>query len=698
MAAQPPAATSGSGFRPEIQGLRAVAVLAVVIYHLWPQRLTGGYTGVDVFFVISGYLITAHLFRDFTRSGRVPLTAFWGRRIRRLLPASLLVLAVSSVAVYLWAPETTWEASARQLVASALYVQNWLLASNAVDYSAMNDSATVAQHFWSLSVEEQFYVVWPLLLIALFWLAGRRRGAARGDGQATSVSADSGRRIFVIGLAVVTALSLAFSIYYTAVNASGAYFVTPTRVWEFGAGGLAALLAGDRRFSGAGATVIAWAGVCALVFAVTTYTSATPFPGFTAVVPVAATVALILFSGNTAAYSPGWWLSRRPATFLGDVSYSLYLWHWPPIVILPFVLGHALGWRTKVAILVVAAVAAWVTKIAVEDPLRRGRLLRAGWRPYAFAVAGGAAVTALSLVLVVVPAVDTPVAAATRSDRCHGPAALDHPGACTPVTGSDAAGHTAVTVSKEQPLCLPGFEGSELVSCSYGASASKATKKVAIVGDSHADAWIPTLDAIGKKRGWQVVSYDKTSCPATLALRVLPNETTDANQAACHDWVQRLNAHLAADSTISAVFTASFSSAYTFIAPPDRPLANPAVDGFLDEWAGWRSSGKQVFVFEDVPRTIGSSVPTCLSTHSADPMACAVRRADAFPPSMAITQAATTAEQQHRVVRIAMRDHFCDQDWCYPQVGSVIVYRDFSHLSQEYAAALAPYVDRQLGG
>ncbi|MET3567222.1 peptidoglycan/LPS O-acetylase OafA/YrhL [Leifsonia sp. 563] len=678
-----------TGFRPEIQGLRAVAVLAVVLYHLWPERLTGGYVGVDVFFVISGYLITAHLFRDFSRTGRVPLTTFWGRRIRRLLPASLLVLAVSCVAVYLWAPATTWDASARQLIASALYVQNWLLAANAVDYSAMSESATVAQHFWSLSVEEQFYAVWPLILIGLFWIAGRR---------VKSTSRTSGRTVFIIGLAVISVLSLAFSIYYTAVNSAGAYFVTPTRVWEFGAGGLAALLAADRRFSGPAATLTAWAAVCALAFAATTYTAATPFPGFTAIVPVGATVALILCCGNPHPYGPGWWLSRRPATFLGDVSYSLYLWHWPAIVILPFILGHPLGWKTKIAILIGATALAWVTKVAVEDPVRRGRLLRSGWRPYGFALAGGAAVVALSAVLVIVPTVGTPVAAAPRSGACQGPAALTHEAACSPVTGTVDVSRVAVAVSKEQPLCLPGFEGSELVTCSYGAPASKATKKVAIVGDSHASAWIPALDAVGKKRGWQVVSYVKTSCPATLALRVLPNETTDANQAACHQWVKNLNARLASDSTVSAVFTASFSSAYTFASPPDHPLADPAIDGFLDEWEGWRASGKRVYVFEDVPRTIGTSVPTCLAGHASDPMSCAVPRASALPPSMVITQAATQADQQHHVTRIALRDRFCDEQWCYPQVGSVIVYRDFSHLSREYATALAPYIDRQLGG
>lgn len=690
------AAASTGGFRPEIQGLRALAVLSVVLYHLWPERLTGGYVGVDVFFVISGYLITAHLFRDFMRSGRVALASFWARRIRRLLPASLLVLAASCVAVSLWVPVTLWESSARQIVASALYVQNWVLAANAVDYSAMSESATVAQHFWSLSVEEQFYVVWPLLLIGLFWAARRLR--VRGHRSRAMSAETAARRVFALGLAIVTVLSLAYSIYDTAVNPAAAYFVAPTRVWEFGAGGLTALLIGDRRFSGTAATVVGWAALCGLAFSTMAYGPATPFPGYTAVLPVAATIALIVCSGADRPYAPGWWLSRRPATFVGDVSYSLYLWHWPLIVVLPYILGHALGWRTKLLILVAATAAAWVTKVLVEDPARRGRLLRASRRPFVFAAAGGTAIVVLSVALVALPAAQNPVAAASAAGPCHGPAALIPTNGCRPVTGPGDVAASAVTVSKERPLCLPGFEGSDLVTCSYGAPPSTAKAKVAVVGDSHADAWISALDALGKKRGWQVVSYAKTSCPATLALRVLPNETTDANQAACHQWVENLNARLAKDRSISAVFTASFSSAYTFASPPDHPLSDPAVDGFTHEWDTWRDAGKKVYVFEDVPRTLGSSVPTCLASHPHDPMACAVPRAAALPPSMVLTRAATEAGQRGEVTRIAVRDRFCDSAWCYPQVGSVIVYRDFSHLSEEYSAALAPYIDEQLGG
>ena len=171
--------TRGRTFLPEVQALRALAVMLVVLYHFWPHRLSGGYVGVDVFFVISGFLITSHLYREITTTGRIRLSAFYARRARRLLPASMLVLLVTGVATFVFLPVTRWVATAGDILASTFYVQNWMLAARAVDYSASADAASAVQHFWSLSVEEQFYLVWPVLLLLLA-LLHRRTGQAVG--------------------------------------------------------------------------------------------------------------------------------------------------------------------------------------------------------------------------------------------------------------------------------------------------------------------------------------------------------------------------------------------------------------------------------------------------------------------------------------------------------------------------------------
>ncbi|MGH2943554.1 MAG: acyltransferase family protein, partial [Solirubrobacteraceae bacterium] len=230
-----------SELRPEIQALRALAVLTVVVYHLWPAAMPGGFVGVDVFFAISGFLITAHLVREVEKTGRLSIWRFWARRARRLLPAALLTLLACAVATLLLVPQLYWQQFLTEIGASTAYVQNWQLAADAVDYLAAENRPSPVQHFWSLSAEEQFYVVWPLLIVvAAVWAARRRLAIA-------------------IVLALVTGLSLAYSITETAANPAAAYFVTPTRAWEFGAGGLLALLGTRTRLPDAVRAALSWA-------------------------------------------------------------------------------------------------------------------------------------------------------------------------------------------------------------------------------------------------------------------------------------------------------------------------------------------------------------------------------------------------------------------------------------------------------
>src|SRR5262245_23481655 len=210
--------TRATEVRPEIQALRAVAVMLVLVFHVWPTSIRGGFVGVDVFFAISGFLITSHLLREVDRTGRLSLLGFWARRARRLLPAALLVLLFCALLTLLVVPVTYWVQYFGDLRASTTYGQNWHLAAQAVDYFAAGDAPSPVQHYWSLSAEEQFYLVWPVLIVAA--LAISRRRVVRAP-----------RRSIALVLSAVAASSLACSIYYTAANPAAAYFVTPTRAW-----------------------------------------------------------------------------------------------------------------------------------------------------------------------------------------------------------------------------------------------------------------------------------------------------------------------------------------------------------------------------------------------------------------------------------------------------------------------------------
>ncbi|HEY8589807.1 MAG TPA: acyltransferase, partial [Naasia sp.] len=275
---------SGRVKRRDIQGLRALAVALVVVYHCAPQLLPGGYVGVDVFLVISGYLITAHLANEFYATGRVSLTRFYARRARRLLPAALLVLAVTVVASALLLPESSRAEVARQVVASAFYFENWVLAFNATDYSAASANSSPVQHYWSLSVEEQFYALWPLAILGAGALAARlSRSASVGLGAL---------------LSVVASVSLLASALVTAYDPNFAYFFTPIRLWEFAVGGLAWFLFSARTWSAPTANALSWIGLGLIAAATLSYDEGTPFPGLAAVLPVLG-AALVLAGGET---------------------------------------------------------------------------------------------------------------------------------------------------------------------------------------------------------------------------------------------------------------------------------------------------------------------------------------------------------------------------------------------------------------
>ena len=668
--------TKRSRRRPEIQALRAIAVLTVVIYHVWPEAMPGGYVGVDVFFAISGYLITAHLLREVETTGALALWGFWARRARRLLPAALVTLFVCAVVTLLFVPQVYWQQFLTEIGASTAYFQNWQLASDAVDYLGAENRASPVQHFWSLSAEEQFYLAWPLLIALGAWLS-RTRVA-----------------IFLV-LGLVSGLSLAYSITETASNPAAAYFVTPTRAWEFGAGGLLALL-GARAWQMPDQVraALSWAGLAAVMYASIFYSTDTAFPGSAALVPVLGTLAVILAGTPRARWAPSPLLRFKPGQFLGDISYSVYLWHWPLLVFAPFVLVDPGLDETRVAVIVLTVMLGWVTKVLVEDPVRRSAWLAAQPR-----MTFACSVAAMALVAGVLVSGTTHVQAQIREAEraeskvadarppCFGAAARDPDQPCVnPALRTQVVPSPVLAKTEEYAPCERFHREGGLSQCDFGVPAEKASRTIALVGDSHAGHWRMPLDHVANQNGWHGVSITRTSCPFSEATKKLAEPTFSQ----CKDWVAKLPGYFRAHPEIDTIFVVGITGGAVHV-PKGRTMFEAKVNGVRNAWRTLPDTVKHIVVIRDTPR-IATDTVDCVDRAIAEgeraDLACAVPRELAVEADPQAVAARTSGSKRAQVIDLT--DRFCNDRLCFPVVGGVLVFKDLHHFTLVWAETLGP--------
>ncbi len=670
--------------RPEIQGLRAVAVLLVVLFHLWPDAIPGGYVGVDVFFVISGFLITAHLLREVDRTGSVSLSQFWARRVRRLLPAAYLVLAASAVAVLVLVPRLLWRQFFGEILSAALYVENWTLAFNSVDYLAADNTPSPAQHYWTLSAEEQFYLVWPLLVLLGVWLATRRASTGRRRGGVLAV------------LTVGTLASLGYSLWITATNPAWAYFATPARAWEFGAGALLAFApAVARRIPPVARALLGWAALVTLLACAVVLDAKTPMPGTAAIWVVVASALLIWVEAPPVGWASSQLLVTTPARFLGDISYSTYLWHWPLIILLPYATDHALTTIDRFSILLATIGASFLTKRYVEDPVRRARHFGLA-RPrttFVYAAAGAVVLTALC----VVPRVEVTrdvertqqmtAELTAHPPRCFGAESRDPQKDCpnpsletVMVPGVEGAGRDRLL----HPQCSAPLNADPLRPCVFG-TPKAGVPRIAVIGDSHARLLMSMLaDQIDA--GKLVVDmFVLSACPWSTGG---PNRGAGPARADCAAMQHQLFPLL--DRTAgkyAAILTTSRVNEL-------RGTPREQVAGLTGAWGRVARQGVPVFAVRDNP---SSDDPRrnpnfCLAEVDASSAnrECSIDRAEGLERWFDAYRVA--AKRTSGATEIDLSRFYCDEDTCPVVVGGVNVYADNNHLTVTYARTLGPYL------
>ncbi len=736
--------------RPDIEGLRGVAIALVVLYHAG-LPVTGGFVGVDVFLVISGFLITGLLLRELERTGSISLSAFYGRRVRRLVPAA----AVALTATMLWSAAALSPLDQPQAMAdagaAALSVANLRFAAQGLDYFNLGRVPSPVLHYWSLSVEEQFYVVWPALLLAVAWFARRLHG----------------QRVRLAGgiaLAVIAASGLAASIVLTAAAPTWGFYSLPARAWEFALGGLIAVGASAvERIPRRVAVAIGWLSAILLIAAAVTLDDSVPYPGTAALLPTAAAAGLIIAGGRGGIDLV---LGTAPLQFLGRISYSLYLWHWPFIVLPAAMAGAALDLPTTLALIGLAVVVAWLSRRFIELPFlaidgRRpgvvGASLKLGAATLALvlAVSGGLQILASAEVAnageavpisaaanpgggqTTAPGVEASVPPADEAQRnaqasedagpvvdgSAPPAAADPgPSGAAATNPGPSATPQAPTSTAPQPLPPPLVRWTDIGSAALPANvplpagvrpslAGARTDEERLIADgcfSGLDATTPAHCVYGARNGRVTVALigDSHASHWFPALNVLANlngwRLLPFVKASCpflatpvfHPFVQRpyTECETWRARAIAAVNAAQpdlviVAEAYDAANLPIDPNSRSlAARGRAMAAAISQLRAQRVAIMIDNPRT-DVDIPACLARYPNDVNRCAIPRSVAFPPNFGVVERVAADASGARVIDIVAA--VCPSTPCPVVRGGMILYRDGHHLTETFSRSLA---------
>jgi peptidoglycan/LPS O-acetylase OafA/YrhL len=668
-----PDAPSPRRFRPDIEGMRAIAVISVVLYHA-NLGVRGGFVGVDVFFVISGYLITRQLLGSVGLSGIRSLPTFYSRRIKRLLPASATVVIAVVLAGRLWASPLQSRSIATDGIFTAFYGLNYRLAINGTQYLHQDDAVSPLQHFWSLGVEEQFYIFWPVLIILTGFVWKRVRTA-----------------VLALALTALIGLSYHWSIEITARSSSWAYFSLQTRAWELALGALVAVgagwLAGMPKVLG---ELGALAGLAIVIASCFIVSDASRYPGSIAALPVFGS-ALVIACGAGGVRRVERFLGESMMQCFGRISYSWYLWHWPMLIMTPIIVGHALTWQQRVVLVWASIGVAIASYHFIEDPGRRIKLGTVPW--LGFGAVLSAAVVCAGLVVVANPANlvgkgaavtlatgDTATPAVDRQMNDAVAAGILVQAAPSNLTPSPQHAATDLPAA-DSTSCHAAFLVITQGACVYGDPNGSHT--AVLMGDSHADMWLPAFNAAGIRQHWKIVDWTKSSCPA--AKLTVFNSSLNRTYTECDTWRAQVIPRIAALKPDLVFVSGSENVVGSSVSPAQWSAATLATMNALRS-----SSGAKIELIQDVP-VPAHNLPDCVAAHINSVTKCTFATAKAYSFPSRHRELATDARQAGFTV-VDPQSWICTTKTCPAIVGNILVYRDDTHLTATFSAWLAPRV------
>ena len=675
--------------------MRAIAVLLVMFNHAGFHSFAGGYIGVDVFFVISGFLITGILAREVRRTGRISIPSFYARRARRILPAATVALLAIVGASSLVFTVARLHTVLTQAIWAAFFASNIYSAKSGSDYFATQDTfVSPIVHFWSLAVEEQFYLVWPPIIAVILFATRRRPTPAAAPEADLDSRAAQGLRRLTVALAVLCVLSFAWSVRQTTTAPTWAYYSPLTRGWELGAGALLALSAARvARWARPLKLAASWVGLAAIVVAAVAYSSATPFPGYHAALPVLGAVLLLAGGIDGPAHGARLVLDTPPMRWIGDISYSLYLWHWPYLLLPSLYLTRQLTVTERVALLAAATLTAWLSYRFIETPaLRSPRLTRSRFRSLMLWPAAVSVVVAAALLANTTATTDRPSVpqhfAGTNTDpainavtyaselaKSHQPLPANLRPTLTDLHADVSELPAGCGVERDDP---------KVSTCVLGDPNGKHT--MVLFGDSHVIMWLQPLEHLAKAHSWRIIPVEKASCFPLNATQWRDDKARAYTE--CDAWRSSAYTTIAKLKPDRIIISG--------LAPPalvdpttGRPAHGAAKERLFDN--GVRSSLTKLHALAPHIDVIGATPQLartsgdCLGTRSATMASCA------RPVANTITRLNRdwqTAAAAHGAKFIDPVPWLCANHLCPIVVGNVIVYRDTNHITRTFADTL----------
>lgn len=646
-------------YRPEIEGLRAIAALLVAVYHIWMMRVSGG---VDVFFVVSGFLITTSLLSGYARNGYIKFGKFILGLLRRLLPSALTVMIFITIGSFFILPDIRFTATIKEIAASLLYFENWQLAITGTDYLDQNNPQSPVQHFWAMSIQGQFYVIW-FVIVSLAILISKKLNISL-------------KKVFTAVLLILFTISLIYSIYITSMNQPWAYFDTGARVFEFAVGGLLMIYIFNLNIHRYVSFILGWIGLAVLLLTGILLDVQGTFPGLIALIPISAAVLILLAGQNPSRFGVEKLLSTRPLKFLGSLSYGIYLWHWPILIFYYEIFDtSSVSLLHGIIIIVISILLSYITTNTVEKPIinyiNKNNFSIRGFRP----IIGLASILIIGLGSWYYYTISQASSLSVNNE--------DYPGVMV-----NAASYDSENFEKKEPVpslatiledkteayeCQVSPQSSAVEVCDYGKTKSY-DYTVAVVGGSKSTHWISPMQDIAEEENMRLINITKAGCRFTT--------DTENYTEQCIEWNRNVIDEIVNEDVDLVITLAdiAYSSLY------DVPA------GFIEQFNKLDEVNIDVLALRDTPYFKGS-VPECIAQHGENSTECKIVKADVYNTPSAWER---LENKPDNVFYADYSDYFCGEEYCDPVVGNVIGYFDHDHMTETFSKTFKPLLQRDV--